>query len=204
VNRGACPVRKMRSSWTLRAWRSPLRRRVDRLEAAVLIGLAVVFVISAPVLAISAAQLAGVAGLRELRAESAWRQVPATLLENASSGVPAEQAIPGGAASNDLVWARWDSPSGRLCKGVIEVPPGMRALERVTIWVTKTGKPAAPPLSPADLEERSVLAVLGSVLGLAIALSGAAVGVRLAANRHRMAGWDRAWAATSPRWSQSW
>ncbi len=162
-------------------------------------GLAVLLLTAGPLLAISAAHFADAAGRAELRAGAALRQVPATLLENASG-----QLVPDGAATFALVSARWDSPSGSPRTGVIEVPAGMHASQRVTIWVTKTGRLAQPPLSRAGLTERVVLTVLGTVLVLVAALSAAAAGVRLVANRNRMAGWDRAWAATSPRWSQSW
>jgi hypothetical protein len=206
VNRGAWPVRKTRVSLTLRAWRSPLRRRVDRIEAVVLCALAVLFLTTGPVLAIFAGDVAETAGLRELRADAGSRQVPATLLENASAGraVSAGAAIAGGGVNVAVVAAKWDSPSGLPHTGLIEVPAGMRASERVTIWVTKAGSLTEPPLSRADLTERVLLTVAGTVLGFAVVLCAAAAGVRAAANRRRMADWGRAWAAISPRSSQSW
>jgi hypothetical protein len=179
---------------------------VDRIEAVVLTGLALLFLIAGPLLAIFAAHVADAAGLRELRAGASLRQVPATLLENGSAGqvVSAGAAIPGGGVSVALVLAKWDSPAGRRRTGLIEVPAGMRASERVRIWVTKTGRPTEPPLSRADLTQRVLLTVAGTLLGLAMVVSAAAAVVRVVASRHRMAAWDRAWAAISPRWSQSW
>lgn len=196
----------MRVSWTLRAWRSPLRRRVDRIEAAVLLGLAVLFLITAPLLASWVAHVADASGQRELRAAAALRRVPATLLKNASAGqpVPATWAVPGSAAGLALVPAKWVAPSGQARTGVVEVPVRMRASQHVTIWVTNSGKLAEAPMSRADLQERVLLTVLGAEFGLVVAVSAAAAGTRAAANRQRMAHWARAWAAISPRWSQSW
>jgi hypothetical protein len=197
-------MRKMRVSWTLRAWRSPLRRRVDRIEAAVLCVLAVLFLIIAPLLATWAARVGDAAGLREMRADASLRRVHATLLENASAGqpVPAGWAVPDGSGS--LVRAKWDSPSGRARTGVLDVPAGTRASQRVTVWVTKSGKLAEPPVNRADVQERVVLTVLGTEFGFVALLLVAAAVVRAAANRRRMADWGRAWAAFSPRSSQSW
>jgi hypothetical protein len=59
--------------------RNPLRRRIDRVEAAMIAGLIAVFLISAPVLAAVARHCIGSAAMREQRAEAAWRLVPATV-----------------------------------------------------------------------------------------------------------------------------
>ncbi len=170
-----------------------------------LAGLALAFLITAPVLAIFVAHVTDAAGMRELRAGAELRQVPATLQESASAGqaVSSGPGIPADGDSLALVPAEWESPSGRPRTGLIAVPTSLRAHARVTIWVTKTGRPAEPPPSRADLTERIELTAVGTVLGLAVLFSAAAAWVRVAANRRRMAGWERAWAATSPRWSQS-
>jgi hypothetical protein len=53
--------------------RNPLRRRIDRLEAAMITGLALLFLIIAPILATVAGHWAKAAGPRTERAEAAWR-----------------------------------------------------------------------------------------------------------------------------------
>ena len=63
--------------------RNPLRRRIDRIEAAVVAGLIAVFLISAPVLGAAAGHGSNSAAMREQRTEMAWRLVPATVHGNA-------------------------------------------------------------------------------------------------------------------------
>ncbi len=60
--------------------RNPLRRRVDQVKAAMVVGLIAVFLISAPVLAAVAGHWIGSAGIQEHRAEAGWRLVPVTVL----------------------------------------------------------------------------------------------------------------------------
>ena len=58
--------------------RNPLRRRIDRVEAAVVAGLIAVFLISAPVLGAAAGHWSNSAAMREQRAEMAWCRPPCT------------------------------------------------------------------------------------------------------------------------------
>lgn len=164
-----------------------------------LVGLAVLFLVSAPLLAAVAVHLIDAAGLREIRAGAALRQIPATVVQSTPYGQAGLDGL-GGAA---LVEVRWRAPSGRARTGLLEVAQGARAGARVTIWVTRHGQLADAPLSRVDLTERMALAAFTVVFGLAAALSMVFAAVRLAANRRRMADWARAWAATSTRWSQS-
>jgi hypothetical protein len=188
----------MRISWVLGRRRNVLRRRVDRIEAALLVALIILFGTAAPLLALFSARLTEAAVLRELRADTSYRQVSATLLANADAGL----ALPDGWANVALVAGRWTAPDGRTRTGVLETALGLRAGSHVTIWVTRNGRLTAPPPSRSGLTERMALTALTAVFGLAGALLLIAVAVRLAANRRRMADWARAWAVTSPRWSQ--
>jgi hypothetical protein len=52
---------------------NPLRRRIDRVEAAMVAGLIAVFLISAPMLAAATGHWIASAGMREQRTEVAWR-----------------------------------------------------------------------------------------------------------------------------------
>lgn len=192
-------MRKMRVSWILGSRDNPLLRRVDRIEAAVLVGLIMLFVISAPVLAIVAAHLTDAAGMRELRAQSTLRRVFATVVNNAPRGRPVGLAATG---NPSLVEARWRAPDGGLRTGLLDLAQDAPDGTRVPIWVTKSGQPADPPLSRTELIERVALAAAGAVLGMAAVMLTASRAARLAADRRRMADWARDWAATSPRWSR--
>src|SRR5881396_1227436 len=77
--RSSLTIKRMRHSRMLGWDRNPLRRRIDRVEAAVVAGLIAVFLISAPMLGAAAGHWIGSAGMREQRAEMAWRLVPATV-----------------------------------------------------------------------------------------------------------------------------
>ena len=58
--------------------RNPLRR-IDRVEAGMLAGLIMAFLIGAPFLVAGAGHLARAAGLRALRTQATWSQVSATV-----------------------------------------------------------------------------------------------------------------------------
>ena len=178
--------------------RNPLRRRIDRVEAVLLAGLIAAFLIAGPVLAVVAGHWIRSAGLREQRAEAAWRPVSATVLQGA---LPEGGGVPYAA---DTVWvlARWTAPDGQKRLGPIAVSPPAAAGSTAGVWVTRSGSLTGPPLRPADLRARvaagAVLAPL--VVGLLLWFAGHAGRVLLA--RRRLAGWDRAWRTAEPRWSR--
>jgi hypothetical protein len=191
-------MRKLGAGWILGGGDNPLRRRVDRIEAAVVVSLMVLFVITAPMLAVFAAHLTSAAGQRELRAERTWQYVEATVLKSTTY----EQAGMGGGWSAAVVDVRWRDPDGRMRTGLLQVAQGARAGAHMAVWVTKNGLLADPPLSPVDVAELMAFAAIAAALGAAAALAVMLTAIRLAANRRRMADWAREWAATSPRWSQ--
>jgi hypothetical protein len=92
--RSSPTIRRIRRSRMLGWDRNPLRRRIDRVEAAAAAGLIAVFLISAPVLGAAAGHWSNSAAMREQRAEMAWRLVPATVQDNAQ--------IPSGPAGHGL------------------------------------------------------------------------------------------------------
>jgi hypothetical protein len=160
-------------------------------------GFVVLFLIAAPLLGIMTGRIADGAGLREQHAEQAWHQVSAVLEQNASAGLNSQDG------GWDAAWvtARWDIPGGKSRTGVIAVGLNAKAGQRVTIWVTGSGHLAHPPLSHDDVLDGVANAVLATVAGLAVLLGLAAAAARGAANRRRMAGWERAWEIIGPRWT---
>ena len=169
--------------------RNPLRRRTDRVEAAMIAGLIVVFLIAAPMLALTAGHWIRSAGLREQRTEAVWRPVSATVL----SGTPPQWSSYAATAETFWVLARWTAPDGDARLGAIPVSPPAAAGSRAQVWVTRSGSLTGPPLLPSQLRGRisaaAVLAPLG--LGLLLCLVGHSGRVLLA--RRRLADWDRAW-----------
>jgi hypothetical protein len=162
-----------------------------------LTGAVVLFLLAAPLLSILTGRLADAAGLREQAAEHAWHPVQAVLAQNASAGVSSQDGAWGAA----WVTARWDTPGGGQRTGVIAVDLNAKAGQRVTIWVTGSGRVTHPPLSHDEVLDGVANAVLATVVGLAIALTLGLVVARSAANRRRIEAWARAWEVFGPRWT---
>jgi hypothetical protein len=177
---------------------NPLLRPVDRIEAAIMAGLVVAFLGAAPLVSIYAGRLADAQGLREQRAEQSWRQERATLQQSASAGVIGLD----GAWDTAWVYATWPAPSGGHRRGPIAMPLNARKGEVVSVWVTPTGELAHRPLTSADLRDRIAVAVLAATAGVAALELLIAVAVRVAMSRRRMTGWESAWRAVGPKWSQ--
>jgi len=174
----------------------PLQRRVDRIESAIVTCLVVAFVIAAPLLSVVAVRVAGASAVREQQAESGWRPVPAVLQQSGAGG-----QIAGGNLDASWVSARWRAPDGTWRQGLVAVALNAKAGQRMTVWVTPAGQLMHPPLTTAEVLEWEATGALLAPIALAALLAVAGGIVRVLANRRRVAGWTRAWAATGPRWS---
>jgi hypothetical protein len=180
--------------------RNPVRRRIDRVEAAMVAGLIAVFLISAPVLAAAAGHWTGSAGMREQRAEMAWRLVPATVQGSAQGSVQGQ--ILSGLAGRVWMPARWTAPNGQARRGWIPVSLGDAVGGRAQVWVNPSGSLTGPPLRHSQLQAHVVMAewLTALMLGLLLCLVGVAARVLLA--RRRVADWNRAWREVEPRWTR--
>jgi hypothetical protein len=176
---------------------NPLQRDVDRIESAIAAGLVIAFLVAAPLLGIVAVRVAGAAAARERQAESGWRQVTAVLQQSAIAG----QIGVDGDFETAWVSARWQAPDGARRHGLVAVDLSAKAGQRMTVWVTPAGQLMHPRLTGAQVLEWEATGAFMAPLGLAALLAVAGGIVRVLANRRRMAGWTRAWAATGPRWS---
>lgn len=195
--RRAGPGRWQRLLRSVAADGNPLRRPVDRLESAVLLGLVAVFVVAAPLAAVFAAQQTGAAATREQAAQDSWRQVPATLRQPASAGLLSLD----GDWETSWVLAGWKLPGRAAETGLVAVALNARKGQHVRVWVTADGQLTHPPLSSAEVTDRVVTAATLAPVGLAALLLIAGCAVRVLANRRRMADWTRAWEAAGPRWT---
>jgi hypothetical protein len=175
---------------------NPLRRHVDRIESAVVAGLVIAFLVAAPLLSIVAVQVTGAAAVREQRAESGWMPRTAVLQQSASAGLVAADG-----AFDSWVTASWKMPGGKQRSGLVAVDLNARKGQRMTVWVTPAGQLTHPKLTRAEVLQWEATAAIVAPVGLAMLLAVAGGVVRVAANRRRMAGWTRAWAAAGPRWS---
>lgn len=174
-----------------------LRRYVDKLESAVLVSLVIAFLVGAPLLSLFAVRTVGTHGAREMRAQSGWTSTPAVLAESGGAGLIGLD----GEWDTSWVTAHWTMPDGVRHSGLVAVDLNARAGQRLMVWVTQAGQLTHPKLTRAAVVERQVIAAIAVPAGLALLLSVTACGVRVLANRRRMAGWTKAWEAVGPRWS---
>jgi hypothetical protein len=182
-----------------RLWRglwpdhNPLRRTCDRVEAAIVAGLLVAFLIGAPLLALAAGRWAYGTSLRAERAE---RPVPAVLLSDAPA-----QAVCWCAVVEPRAWAMWTAPDGVERRGWVPVPAGDRAGSTVTVWVGASGEPVASPLTNSELLSRAVLAAVAGPVTMGFFLLCGGMLARRALDRRRLAAWDAEWRTIGPRWT---
>jgi hypothetical protein len=176
--------------------RNPLRRRVDRVEAGMLAGLIMFFLIGAPVLVAGAGHLARAAGLRALRTQSTWSQVSATVPPSALN-----QSETPGQLDTVLLRGRWTAPDGRPRSGLIATSPGDAVGSTVRIWVSPSGSPTGAPRGRSELLGWTPIAEVGTALALAFIFFLAVRLQRWLFGRSRLARWHRAWKAQEPRWT---
>jgi hypothetical protein len=180
-----------RRLWGLWPDRNPLRRRGDRVEAAIVAGLVAAFVLGGALAALAAGRWAYDTALRTERAgEAARHQVAAVLLTTAQQWSPA------------TAQARWTAPDGARRTGWVPAPAGAPADASVRVWVNASGRPAEPPLRHSQVEGQAVMAAVAAVFVVAMLLSGAGLFARQVAGRRRLVAWDIQWRATGPKWSR--
>jgi hypothetical protein len=176
--------------------RSPLRRRVDRVEALLRLGTVMLALLMIPVAVGlgTAVRDASEHAAAERRAE--LQQVRAQALEDAFAGT---SVVPG-----QISWpirVAWQDAQGVERQGIAEGPVGTRAGADVTIWLDPTGRIVAPPRQPGDSTALGVSAGLGAVIVSWLALSGLFVLARRPLDRRRADDVDREWAEVSRRWT---
>ena len=193
--RGSCDRWLARLSWTLQGRGNPLRRPVDRSEARVIAGLLVIFLIAAPLVAVLGVHLSYAASLREMHVQRSWREVTATLVENATDS----SATTGGAWA-PVAEASWTAPDGHARHGILAVDGSARAGQHVTIWVDGAGQPTMSPMPRIGAVLSAVTVGLSAPAFLALLLILAGWIVRLVLNRRRLADWETEWNTVEPRW----
>jgi len=176
---------------------NPLRRSIDRIESAIMLGLVGAFLLAAPLVAIFAAHETGAAATREQAVQDKWQPVSATLLQPASAGLLELD----GNWETSWVQVGWKLPEHAAGKGLVAVALNAAKGQHVTVWVTPAGKLTHPPLSRADVADRVLAAAALAPVGLGVLLLIAGDVVRVVANRRRLADWTRAWEAAGPKWT---
>ena len=177
--------------------RNPLRRRVDRVEAAMLAGLIMVFLTGAPFLVAGAGHLARAAGMRALRTQATWSQVSATVPRAA----PNQSAQFPGELDTVLTRGRWTAPDGQPRSGLIPTSQGVAVGNTARIWVSRSGSLTGAPRRRSELLGWTPGAEVGTAIVLAFIFFLAVRLQRWLFERRRLACWHRAWRAQEPRWT---
>ena len=173
--------------------RNKLRRPCDRIEGAIIAVSLAAFLTAS----VGAACVAG--HLYRSERAAAARLRPATAVLSQPGPVAGGQAT---AAA-----ATWRLPDGAERSGTlttVTVPAiyGAPAGTSVKVWLDHSGQPLAPPLSWSDLVVTALLESFVAIAAAAAVLFLCYFLCRVVLDRHRVAGWDSAWAAVGPRWTR--
>ncbi|MFG2806303.1 Rv1733c family protein [Streptomyces massasporeus] len=181
--------------WLWRWRRNPLKRRADRVEAWVVLGVWLLTGVVG-VLAGTAVSSSVEDGLARERAE--WRPLVARLAERAP-GTASENAH---ASRAEHVWAtaRWTAADGSEHSGQLRVPAGSATGAPVTVWTDPEGRQVTRPVTESQARVRASL--IGGVSGLCAAVVplGAGRGLRSRLERRRIDQWDAEWSRFGPMW----
>ncbi|MFI9151619.1 hypothetical protein [Streptomyces sp. NPDC053367] len=190
----------MRSWWCDWRWRpSELRRRSDVVEAWTVLAVGVLLLIGAPLVGFLAAWWAyGDADARADALRADRHTVRAEVVGDAPVAVPSAQ---GGRPLTQLAMVRWTGPAGAVHTGRAVIPADARRGDAVELWLDSRGRAVAPPPDSSTVWQHSVaLGICGGAGTASVVLLGHCV-VRRAAERHRLAEWERDWALTEPQWT---
>lgn len=176
---------------------NPLRRGLDLLDAWLLPAVVVVFLALCPLVAAFTGMWLRADNAATQRAEQSWHSVSATLLRGAAGPQFTDHG-----ANTWTTWepARW-TVDGRQHTGSIPVPAGSAAGRTQTVWLDSHGHVQVPPLTAGQLGQAIDVAMLISLVGLAVVVSILTVLARWILNRRRLAGWEAGWLAVGPSWS---
>jgi hypothetical protein len=176
--------------------RNPLRRASDRAETVVLALLTLAFVVAAPLAALACGGWAHATAHRAELAQAASRRL-VTVVVLAKPAAPALAAGDWGTTAP----ARWTAPDGTVVKGEVPVPYGTQAGDKFSLWSTKDGHLTGQPMNDSQAASLVIVAEVGGVAGVAVALASIGGLARWSFNRRRMAAWDVDWQSTGPRWT---
>jgi len=170
--------------------RNPLRRSSDRAEAGIIAGLALAFLLGAPLIALAVWQLALATTFTTTDAVRAgWHPVPARLIDAAPESYGNTVTAP----------ARWRAPGGTMVTGRARVRPGTRAGATVTVWAGHAGRLTRTPASPFQAAFQAGVTAAMAVPCWGVALLCAGLLSRRLLDARRLAAWDAGWQAMDPR-----
>jgi hypothetical protein len=179
--------------------RNPLRRRTDRIEAAIRLVAVLLLVVAVPIAAVVVGRQADHLALRQANAqEAADHDVTAVLLQQAqATGVP----DPYTSTELTYVLARWKPPGQPPRSGQVLAPAGARAGSTVKVWIDASGAVTSPPPDHRIIVGDVCMTIIVTCLVASLLILGSAALARRALDHWRMRAWDAEWRAAGPMWS---
>ncbi|MGD0608145.1 MAG: hypothetical protein ABSA53_31725 [Streptosporangiaceae bacterium] len=179
--------------------RNPLRRRTDRIEAALRLTMITLALVAVPVTVIAVGRWADHLALHRVRAQRATEHlVNAVLLAPApATGVPDPYT------SVQLTWvlARWTPPGRPARTGEVPAVAGARRGTLVPTWISASGAVAAPPPAHREIIGDVCIACMTTCLVSLLVLLEVQVLVRRVLDRRRLTAWEAEWRANGPQWT---
>lgn len=191
---GRQPRPARRRPISLRVWRNPLARRSDRVEAALVLILVVVWLVSLPVVA----TIGSVRWADAVARSADQLRMLTTVQAVVEQTEPVTPGMAGPPPMSIIAPVSWTGSDGQLATGVVEVPASAGVGDRVPIWLDGAGRVVPAPPSPEALAGLTVFvgAVTWILLGLLMLLVG--WGTRRRLDRRRLRAWAQEWAAVEP------
>ncbi len=177
--------------------RNELRRPCDRIEGALLLAVSAAFLTVLTLAALLAGHM-----YNSQRAAAAWLR-PTVAILSEPGPVVANAFNPTAQVQAQATWRLADGAkrSGLLTASTAPAIDDTRAESTVPVWLNRSGDPQPPPPAQDEIVANALTA--GAVLstGAGALLAFCCWLARRALDRHRLARWERAWAATGPRWT---
>lgn len=175
--------------------KNPLRRRSDRIEAAVLWCALVAALLLVPVGAAVGTNYRNASNASADARRTELQQVDARTLESTEGLVP---TAPGDVQTS--VRVSYVDPSGAERQGTTSVVIGTKADAQVTVWLDRNGEIVKAPTSHGDSAAMGTWIGMLSVAGSWLAVWGVVRLVRVPLDRRRARDWSTEWLDVAPRW----
>ncbi|MGV9788518.1 Rv1733c family protein [Streptomyces sp. NPDC003435] len=182
---------------------NPLRRRSDVVEAWVVVLVAVLLCVVAPLAGTAAGLYTYDRARAHAEEQRAERHAIRAVVLGRPTAVPTVRGDRGHGYRAEVRWTEaGPGPGQQKRTAVAHVPAGTRAGDTVTVWFDGRGRTVAPPPNDVAVWQHTVAVGLGVAGGTAAIVLLARAMERRVALRHRLDEWERAWARTGPRWTR--
>jgi hypothetical protein len=186
--------------WFFRALspaRNSLRRRVDRVESALVALVMLLALLVVPLSAAVGGVVYGQGARAAERAAMSIRHVPAVLQEDGPSAIPNPDGKTDGGTQASATWTGVD---GRPHSGLVPVALGTRSGTTVQVWVDTADRVVSPPPTSGQVIGSAVIVACATLLGAEFVCAMALLGLRAAAIRSTSRAWQHEWEIVEPQW----